>query len=149
MTRSRLTLLAAGGSFVLLAGAFLFQAMGYPPCALCLWQRWPHAAAIVIGAIALMIWRPATPLLLLGALAAATTGGIGIFHTGVERGWWEGPASCSGSGGGLGGDLLSTDITPVVMCDDVVWSLFGLSMASYNAVISFGLAALWVMAARR
>ncbi|NBD29477.1 MAG: disulfide bond formation protein B [Alphaproteobacteria bacterium] len=149
MTRSRLTLLAAGGSFVLLAGAFLFQAMGYPPCALCLWQRWPHAAAIVIGAIALMIWRPATPLLLLGALAAATTGGIGIFHTGVERGWWEGPASCSGSGGGLGGDLLSTDITPVVMCDEVVWSLFGLSMASYNAVISFGLAALWVMAARR
>lgn len=149
MTRSRLTLLAAGGSFVLLAGAFLFQAMGYPPCALCLWQRWPHAAAIVIGAIALMIWRPATPLLLLGALAAATTGGIGIFHTGVERGWWEGPASCSGSGGGLGGDLLSTDITPVVMCDDVVWSLFGLSMASYNALISFGLAALWVMAARR
>ncbi len=149
MTRTRLTVLAAGGSFALLAGAFLFQALGYPPCALCLWQRWPHAVAIVIGAVALMIWRPATPLLLLGALAAATTGGIGIYHTGVERGWWEGPSSCTGTGGGLGGDLLSTDIAPVVMCDDVVWSLFGLSMASYNALISFGLAALWVMAARR
>ncbi|HKL70524.1 disulfide bond formation protein B [Salibaculum sp.] len=149
MTRTQLTFLAAGGSFALLAGAFLFQALGYPPCTMCLWQRWPHAAAIVIGALALVIWRPATPLLLLGALAAATTGGIGVFHTGVERGWWDGPASCTGSDAGLGSDLLSTDIAPVVLCDEVVWSLLGLSMASYNALISFALAALWVWAARR
>ena len=149
MTRTQLTFLAAGGSFALLAGAFLFQALGYPPCTMCLWQRWPHAAAIVIGALALVIWRPATPLLLLGALAAATTCGIGVFHTGVERGWWDGPASCTGSDAGLGSDLLSTDIAPVVLCDEVVWSLLGLSMASYNALISFALAALWVWAARR
>ena len=149
MTRTQLTFLAAGGAFALLAGAFLFQALGYPPCTMCLWQRWPHAAAIVIGALALVIWRPATPLLLLGALAAATTGGIGVFHTGVERGWWDGPASCTGSDAGLGSDLLSTDIAPVVLCDEVVWSLLGLSMASYNALISFALAALWVWAARR
>lgn len=149
MTRTQLTFLAAGGSFALLAGAFGFQAIGYPPCEMCLWQRWPHAAAIAIGALALLIWRPAAPLLLLGALAAATTGGIGLYHAGVERGWWEGPASCSGAGGGLGDDLLSTDIATVVMCDDVVWSLFGLSMASYNALISFALAAVWVLAAGR
>jgi disulfide bond formation protein DsbB len=149
MTRSGLTLVAAGGSFALLAGAFFFQALGYPPCAMCLWQRWPHAAAIAIGAVALVFWRPAGPLLLLGALAAATTGGLGVYHTGVERGWWEGPASCSGAGTGLGGDLLSTDIAPVVMCDEVAWSFLGLSMASYNALFSFALAALWVLAARR
>lgn len=149
MTRSGLTLVAAGGSFALLAGAFFFQALGYPPCAMCLWQRWPHAAAIVIGAVALVVWRPAGPLLLLGALAAATTAGLGVYHTGVERSWWDGPASCTGAGAGLEGDLLSTDIAPVVMCDEVAWSLLGLSMASYNALLSSALAALWVLAARR
>jgi disulfide bond formation protein DsbB len=149
MTRSGLTLAAASGSFALLAGAFFFQALGYPPCAMCLWQRWPHAAAIVIGAVALVVWRPAGPLLLLGALAAATTAGLGVYHTGVERSWWDGPASCTGAGAGLDGDLLSTDIAPVVMCDEVAWSLLGLSMASYNALLSSALAALWVLAARR
>jgi disulfide bond formation protein DsbB len=53
-----LTLVAAGGSMALLAGAFAFQAMGYPPCHLCLWQRWPHAAALLIGVVVwLSGWR--------------------------------------------------------------------------------------------
>lgn len=148
MTRTQLISLAAGGSFALLAGAFLFQAIGYPPCAMCLWQRWPHAAAIAIGVVALMLLPGLQkPLAWLGALAALVTGGLGIYHTGVERGWWEGPSSCTGSGL-TGGDLLSTDIAPIVMCDDVVWSLFGLSMASYNAIFSILFALLWIKAAR-
>ena len=83
MTRTSLVLLAAGGSFLLLAGAFLFQALGWAPCAMCLWQRWPHAAAVLIGALALAL--PGRLLPLLGALAAATTAGIAVFHSGVER----------------------------------------------------------------
>ena len=54
MTRNLMISLAAGGSAALLAGAFMFQMLGYPPCAMCLWQRWPHAAAILIG---LLAWR--------------------------------------------------------------------------------------------
>ena len=151
MTRTPLILLAAGGSVALLAGAFVFQALGYAPCAMCLWQRWPHAAAIVIGALALVTRGPVMPAL--GALAALTTAGIGVYHTGVERDWWEGPSSCTGSGAGLGGltgaDLLSTDAPPLVLCDQVAWALGGLSMASWNALLSFVLAVIWVMAARR
>lgn len=147
-TRSQLITLAAAGSFVLLAGAFLFQSLGYAPCQMCIWQRWPHAIAIVIGAFAVLVSRHQATFAVLGGLAALGTGGIGVFHTGVERGFWEGPASCSGGAGLADGiDLLSTDIAPVVMCSDVTWSLFGLSMASYNALISFALAALWFMAA--
>ena len=37
---------------------------------------------------------------------------------------------------------------PLVRCDDIPWEMFGLSMAGWNAVISFGLAALWFAAAR-
>lgn len=151
MTRTSLILLAAGGSAALLGGAFLFQALGYAPCAMCLWQRWPHAAAILIGVLALLLRGPALPLL--GAAAAATTAGIGIYHTGVERDWWQGPTSCTGTGAGLGdlagGDLLSMDGPALVMCDQVAWALFGVSMASWNAIFSAVLVVVWVMAARR
>ncbi|MCF7700513.1 disulfide bond formation protein B [Loktanella sp. M215] len=145
--RNTLILVAAGGSALLLAGAFLFQFMGYLPCEMCLWQRWPHAAAVVIGALALAI--PGAALPVLGALAAAITSGIGVFHSGVERGWWPGPSSCTGGGGGaLSGDLLSTEGPRLIMCDQVSWELFHLSMASWNALFSALLVLVWIAAAR-
>lgn len=150
MTYRQTILAAAGGSAALLIGAFLFQALGYAPCKMCLWQRWPHAAAIAIGMLAVAL--PSRLLALIGALAAAITAAIGIYHTGVERDWWEGPASCSGGGNlsGLSGeDLLSFDQINVVMCDEVAWQLAGLSMASWNALFSLALAAFWVSAARK
>ncbi len=151
MTQRTLILLATLGSVALLLGAYGFQHIGgLLPCKMCLWQRWPHAAAVIIGILALLARRN---LAWLGALAAATTGGIGLYHAGVEWGFWPGPSSCSGGGldmGGMsGGDLLSTEgPVSMVMCDEVVWSLMGLSMAGWNAVISFALAALWIAAAR-
>lgn len=146
MTRNQLVLLGVLGSAGLLGGAFLFQYFGYPPCQMCLWQRWPHAAAIVIGITALLIQGRLLPML--GALAALTTAGIGIFHTGVERDWWEGPASCTGTGlGGLdASDLLSTAGDRLVMCDKVSWELFTISMPSWNAIFSLILVAIWVRA---
>lgn len=148
-------LLAAGGSLALLLGAFVFQALGFAPCKMCLWQRWPHAAAIGVGALVLAL-GPLALLGLAGALSALVTGGLGVFHTGVEKGWWEGPASCSGGSDTLeglsGSDLLSMDApVNVVMCDEVAWAdpVIGLSMATWNALISFGLAALWLAAISR
>ncbi|MCO4847589.1 MAG: disulfide bond formation protein B [Yoonia sp.] len=149
MTKKQLTLLAAFGSFALLAGAYIFQAIGYPPCQMCFWQRWPHMAAIGIGILAFLI--PARVWPWLGALAAAITSGIGVFHTGVERAYWSGPTSCTG--GGLdasdGADLLSLAGDKLIMCDQVSWELLGLSMASWNAVFSFGLMLIWLAAARK
>ncbi|MCB5198073.1 disulfide bond formation protein B [Loktanella sp. TSTF-M6] len=148
MTRQILILTAASGSALLLAGAYLFQFLGYLPCQMCLWQRWPHMAAIAIGVLAFTL--PLRVWAWLGALATAITSGIGVFHTGVERDWWEGPSSCSGSGGSsLTGDLLSTDGPRLIMCDQVSWELFSLSMASWNALFSALLCILWIMAARR
>ncbi len=69
MTRRNLILLATLGSAALLGGAFVFQAMGYAPCKMCLWQRWPHAAAVLIGA-ALLAGGPKV-LAWAGAAAAA------------------------------------------------------------------------------
>jgi disulfide bond formation protein DsbB len=150
MTRTQSILLAAGGSAALLAGAFVFQALGYAPCKLCLWQRWPHAVAVLIGVVALVLPGRLWPAL--GALAALTTSGLGLYHTGVERGWWLGPDTCtSGPVTGLSPEELLAQIqsAPLVRCDEVAWQLAGLSMASWNMILSFLLVLLWVMAARR
>jgi len=152
MTRKTLILLAAGGSAALLLGAFAFQYIGgMAPCTLCIWQRWPHGAAVLIGVLALLIGGRVWGYL--GALAAATTAGIGIFHTGVERGWWEGLASCSaGSIKGLSmAELLdpTANVAAPVRCDAVPWEMFSLSMASWNAALSIVLVVLWLAAERR
>jgi disulfide bond formation protein DsbB len=152
LTRTHLTLFATLGSVALLGGAFAFQYIGgLAPCALCLWQRWPHAAAIVIGGIALATgWRG---LLWLGALAALATAGIGMFHVGVEQLWWEGLATCTaGSISGIStADLLNpaADVAAPVRCDEIPWQMLGISMAGWNVLVSLGLALIWVLAARR
>ncbi|MBT0956834.1 disulfide bond formation protein B [Alphaproteobacteria bacterium KMM 3653] len=150
--RDTLVTLALLGSAALLAGAWGFQHFGgLEPCKMCIWQRWPHGAAVILGVLVLA----GAPRLFisLGAMAALTTAAIGLYHTGVEKGWWEGPTSCSGTGNGLSGlsgaDLLSTEIAkPLVMCDQVVWDFLGLSMASWNALIALALVAIWLAAFR-
>lgn len=152
LTRQTLILIATFGSAALLAGAFAFQHLGgLAPCPLCLWQRWPHAAAVAIGALALVTgWRG---LAVLGALAALTTAATGGFHAGVEQGWWEGLATCTaGSIQGIPtADLLNpaADVPVLPRCDDIPWQMLGLSMAGWNMLISLGLAGVWLAAARK
>jgi disulfide bond formation protein DsbB len=144
------SLIAAGGSLALLLGAFAFQHIGgLAPCHLCLLQRWPHAAAILIGAAALALGNRL--LGWLGAAAALTTAGIGGYHTGVERGWWEGPTTCtSGGATSLSADEFFDKVIngPLIRCDEVAWQMLGLSMASWNMVISLILVVFWIRAAR-
>jgi disulfide bond formation protein DsbB len=152
MTRNSLILIAAAGSLALLAGAFAFQYFGgLIPCVLCLYQRWPHAVAVLIGVLALRSKGATLPYL--GMLAALTTAAIGVFHVGVEQTWWEGLATCTVDTltGISGADLLNTDITvgAPVRCDAIPWQMIGISMAGWNAIASFGLAAIWLMAARK
>ncbi len=150
MRRKQLQLLALAGSLGLLIGALAFEHIGgLAPCALCIWQRWPHLVAL-IGAGALAVASPVFALI--GAAGAATSGGIGIYHTGVERGWWDGPSACS-AGGNLAGltpeeALEQILAAPVVRCDEVPWEMLGLSMASWNVVASFAIAALWLASLR-
>ncbi len=143
--------LATAGSAALLLGAWAFQYLGgLAPCAMCIWQRYPHAIAVVIGVLT-FAFPGIRPLPLLGALAAATTAGIGAFHAGVEKGWWEGPSTCtSGDIGGLSQSDLFDQImnAPLVRCDEIAWQLMGLSMAGWNAVLSAGLALIWLAAWR-
>ncbi|MGY6633521.1 MAG: disulfide bond formation protein B [Alkalilacustris sp.] len=152
MTRTALITAAAGGSAALLIAALISQYLfGLAPCELCIWQRWPHVAAMAAAPLAWVLAGPVGPGL--GGAAALTAGGLGIHHTGVERGWWAGPDACGAPGdiGALSPEALLAQIldAPVVRCDEVVWSFLGLSMASWNALLSFALAGLWGLAVLR
>jgi disulfide bond formation protein DsbB len=123
----------------LLAGALGSQHLGgLNPCEMCYWQRWPHWAALAIGGLSFFLPRQARALTLLAALAIAVSGAIGLFHAGVELGWWEGLTACTNNVAAGSPDQLLKNIlaTPIVRCDQVQWSLFGLSMAGWNALIS-------------
>jgi len=142
-----LPLLLLLGSSSALLGALYFQyGLGLAPCALCYDQRYAHAAALVPAAIALLLHgRPQKLLIALAGLALLGSAGIAGYHVGVEQGWWSGPAGCSApSFAHLDIQQLraALEAAPVVRCDEIPWSLFGISMAGYNFLLSLTLAAL-------
>jgi disulfide bond formation protein DsbB len=152
MSRNLQIILAAGGSAALLFGAFGFEYIGgLLPCQLCLWQRWPHALAVLLGVLALAVPYRIWPIL--AGIAALSTAAIGIFHFGVEQTWWEGLASCTvdAMANVSLDDLLNTQITvgAPVRCDAIAWEFLGISMAGWNAILSLGLAGLWLRIAQK
>ncbi len=143
----------AGASAATLAGALFFEhVLGYIPCSLCLEGRIPHYFAIGAALIAGVLSREANVgigvLLFLGICVAAYAAAAGIsgYHIGVEQKWWEGPVAC-GSGNLIAGSLeeLQAALEGRVhapRCDEAAWSLFGISLAGFNLLISLVLGAL-------
>ncbi|MBU6475730.1 MAG: disulfide bond formation protein B [Alphaproteobacteria bacterium] len=143
-----LALAVAFTSTAMLAAAFIAQyGFGLLPCELCLLQRWPYALNILLGAAAFIAtFRHPRLAALLIALAAASffaDAAIAGYHVGVERHWWAGPSSCTGS-------FLSPDMSVaqlqkflthrnIVPCDKIGWTLFGVTMAGYNCAAAFAL----------
>ncbi|MEO0032077.1 MAG: hypothetical protein RIS94_1835 [Pseudomonadota bacterium] len=128
----------------LLAGAYTSQyGFGLVPCEMCWWQRYPHFAAVVLSALALVMRRQPAGMLLvrLAALAILISGLIGLYHAGVEYHWWEGFTTCTTVQ--LGGNALDAILNaPLIRCDQAQWTLFGISLAGYNFLISTGAAVL-------
>ena len=125
------------------------------PCVLCIYQRYAYVAALAAGIGGMAVGgnpvarRRAVTIAALAFLAGA---GVAFFHVGVEHLWWRGTAECQGPGfdpnaaiADLRKQLLQT--RPVA-CDQVQWSLFGISMAGYNmlASLAFAAASMWAAA---
>lgn len=140
----------------------------HAPCELCLWQRAPYIAAecLAISSAILAILanskainektranrsRLAAQLLSLCAVIFLIGAAIAFYHSGVERHWWQSATSCSlpplrTDSAGLRDQLLSM---PVVRCDEIGWSVLGLTMANINAPFSLALAAFCFRVARK
>ena len=142
----------------LLAGAFAFEHLGgLFPCEMCWWQRWAHMAALAFAAIAIAgggrLPDRGRSFVWLAALAILASGGIGVYHAGVEADIFEGFSQCTAAGGGgTTEDVLNRIMNaPLVRCDEVQWQLLGISMAGWNAILSLGsaLVILWLSLKRR
>src|SRR5438552_1947985 len=104
---------------------------------------WPWCGAILIAAGALATgargpvwWVGLLALIFLGSAALAG------YHVGVEQQWIAGPTACTGgaSGAKTPEELMKfLSEQQSVRCDEVQWTLAGLSLAGWNVVISLGL----------
>lgn len=133
-------LLALASGAVLLAALALQYLGDQAPCPLCIWQRWPYVGVAALGLIGWR-WRPrvmlalAVPALLAGA-------GLGVYHVGVEQGWWALPAGCAAGGDAQSvADLKRLLAEAPPACDQVSFTFLGLSLAGWNVVASLALAA--------
>ena len=142
--RAPAVLLAA--SLGALAAAYTAQyGFGLDPCVLCLYQRVPYAVVVLLASGAMVLRHDLWRRLAVGLSGAALLAGAGIaaYHVGVEQHWWAGTAAC----GGVLTDVLTVDqlraqlaAKPPASCDRPAWTLFGVSMAGYNGVVSLALA---------
>jgi disulfide bond formation protein DsbB len=137
----------------LLGGAYGFQYVwGHLwPCEMCWWQRYAHFAALPFALGAVLVGprlRDGGRILVwLAALAIFVSGAIGFYHAGVELKIFQGFTQCTAMAGGSADEMLRTVMEgPMVRCDSVQWSLFGISMAGWNAIISIlgALSILWL-----
>ena len=117
---------------------------GLHPCELCLWQRIPHGVIIVL-ALGALLWfrgkRERTIIAILVAIAFAFGTAIALYHVGVEQSWIQGSASCVGASA-LNQAQSTVELRKLLMasshvrCDEISWTLFGLSIAAWNALTS-------------
>lgn len=150
LTPRRVILFVGLGCLALIAGAWFFELVwGLRPCKLCLEQRLPHYAAIGLGVAGLALARSARlqwlALLGLAGLMAWSTG-LGVYHSGVEWGWFAGPNDCGGAAApvaaGMQDFMKQLQTTRVVACTEAAWRFLGLSLAGWNALASLALLAL-------
>jgi disulfide bond formation protein DsbB len=138
----------AFAGFVLIASAIVLGTAllseywgGLAPCELCLLQRWPWAAAIVISMIVVLVGERARLdwVALLLALVFAVSVVFAFYHVGVEQHWFAGPTACTaGPGGAVTLEQMKRQIlgTAPVLCDRPAWTLFGVSLAGWNLLAS-------------
>lgn len=154
LTARRILLAVLAGSVAVIGSALLFEHVGgYLPCELCLAERWPYYIAIPATAIALAAGgRGAAWWLGFLALLFLVSTGMGAYHVGVEHHWISGPTACTG-GGGSGAktpeELMKyLQGRQAVQCDEVSWSLFGISLAGWNVLTSLLLLGLALLGLR-
>ena len=144
-------------AFATIAGAWIFEWAGYLPCELCLMQRWAYYAGVPLAALVVIIaargsrGMAGAGLALLGLVFIGSMV-FGVYHAGVEWGFWPGPTGCTGAltrADSMADFLKQLETVKVVRCDAVAIRILGLSLAGWNAVISAAMAALALLGARK
>ena len=124
--------------FSLIAALYVEYILGFKPCILCIYQRIPYAIAILISLIAYFIGNRNILLIILGLTFFA---GILLsgYHVSIEKGIIEPLFSCTGENvkSLVNEEILKSLNNIQPDCRDVDFSIFGVSLATLNFIISF------------
>ena len=124
--------------FSLIAALYVEYILGFKPCILCIYQRIPYAIAILISLTAFFISNRNILLIILGLtfLAGILLSG---YHVSIEKGIIEPLFSCTGDNiKALKKEEILKSLNNIQPdCKDVDFSIFGVSLATLNFIISF------------
>ena len=128
-------------SFMLISAFYLEYFHGALPCDLCITQRWFHGAIIAYSFIIIVIIKKTLIskkfLMIGGAILWLSSSLAGLYHFGIEMNFWTGPDGCS-SNIDFSKDTLTYLLNKSpIKCDEVMFEIFGLSLAGWNALASF------------
>ena len=128
-------------SFLSLSFAYFVEfALGHEPCNLCKIERIPYIGAIILGSLIIFInkWEKTILILILLLFIFGTL--TSIYHVGIEQGFFEESLICDlGTNNEIQNteELLKTLKNTTVSCKEVTFRILGLSLATFNAVLSF------------
>ena len=113
------------------------------PCDLCITQRWFHALIISYSLITIFISKSSfftNKLILIGlSITWIASSVAGLYHFGIEMNFWKGPDECS-SAIDFSKDTLKYLLNKsTIKCDEVMFKILGLSLAGWNAIMSFAM----------
>ena len=127
-------------SFVALMSAFFIEyVLGHQPCNLCILERIPYLLAIVIILLNYKFSQFEKLFLVLLIIVFLTATILSVYHFGIEQGFIEESLVCdlkNGAGVTSKEEILKQLQEQKVSCKDVTFKIFGLSLTTYNIVIS-------------
>jgi disulfide bond formation protein DsbB len=127
-------------SFVALMSAFFIEyILGHQPCNLCILERIPYVIAIVIILLNYKFSQFEKIFLVLLVIVFLTATILSVYHFGIEQGFIEESLVCdlkNGSEATSKEEILKQLQEQKVSCKDVTFKIFGLSLTTYNIVIS-------------
>jgi len=127
-------------SFVALLSAFFIEyVLGHQPCNLCILERIPYVIAIVIILLNYKFYQFEKIFLVLLVIVFLTATILSVYHFGIEQGFIEESLVCdlkNGSEVTSKEEILKQLQEQKVSCKDVTFKIFGLSLTTYNIVIS-------------
>ncbi len=118
---------------------FIEHILGHQPCNLCLIERIPYGLNIFLIITIFILKKNENFLILLLILTSIFSFAISIYHYGIEQGFFQESAVCAVrdfTENISREDLLKQLNEGIVSCKDVTFKILGLSLTSFNIVIS-------------
>ena len=121
--------------------------LGHKPCKLCIYQRFPYIISILLVLSILLFKKNVKIHLLILAIISLVGSILAFYHFGIEQGFFNESIICETQSlqeGLSKQDVLKQLKQNTLSCKNVNFTLFGLSLASINAIVSFILFVIFV-----